>query len=144
MTTTPACTARGDRLAERIDRGGLGTAWPSERLMTRMPYLRAIGNGPIDPGDDVARVADARGAENAHVNEVHAGRAAASECRGHVFRGGRVARDDSGDVRAVAVRVAVDVPSHDTRLTRAITRASRAECGEMPESTTATPMPLPS
>jgi hypothetical protein len=37
----------------------------------------------------------------------------------------------------------VESPSHDTRSTRAITRVPSAVCGEMPESITATPMPVP-
>ena len=37
----------------------------------------------------------------------------------------------------------VEGPSHETLLTRATTRLPSAVCGEMPESMTATPIPVP-
>ena len=73
----PAAAARRDRLAERIG-GGRFHDRVAERQVDDADVVAArLRDHPVDAGDDVARVADAVRAEDADVDQLHAGRDAA-------------------------------------------------------------------
>src|SRR6478672_1671966 len=67
--------------------------------------FRLVRDRPFDAGNRVAGEASAVSAENADVDEIRAGRDAASVERRHPAGRAAGAGDDAGDVRAVAVGI---------------------------------------
>ena len=66
-----------DGAAERVGGGRFGDRVAEREIDDADAVAARVGDRPVDAGDDVARIARAVAAEHAHVDEVHARRAAA-------------------------------------------------------------------
>ena len=117
-----------DRLAQRVGGGRLGHRVAERQVDDADVVAAAVGDRPVDAGDDVARQADAVRPEHPDVDQLGAGRDAAGVEVRHVRRR---AADDARDVRAVAEQVR-RAPEPETKLTFATTCSSAPGAARSP------------
>src|SRR5687767_10760360 len=122
---------------------GSETAWPSERLMTRMPYLERLAIAQSMPA--ITSLVYPTPVEPRTRTSINLTAGALPPANAEVTRRAADVLPPMAPATCVPWPYGspVEGASHDTRLTRATTRVSSAECGAIPESRTATPMPFP-
>ena len=131
-TMTPAADhARDRRSTADPPRTAPVTGCPSDRLTTRMPYRVAVGDHPVEAGDDAAGLAAAFAPSTRTLTRCAPGAIAAGVVVGHAAAPPRLPGDDARDVRAVAELV-VGLGSPGTKLTAATTLLASARAPRCP------------